>query len=83
MNVKETLTKAANYLVSKVTSKKSKLNNAFFSGSVKIIYKNLPTFYPANRIFDKNNKPVNAQTAKFNDIDNLGEDSMKGFIEDE
>lgn len=72
LNVKETITKAANYLVSKVTSKKSKLNNAFFSGSLKIVAKDYPPIFPANKILDKNNKPLDAQTATFNDLSKIG-----------
>lgn len=45
--------------------------------------KNLPPIYPANKILDKNNTPVNAQTATFNDLSNVKEDCVKGFIEDE
>ena len=81
--VKDAITKGSNYLLSKIKSKKTKLNNAFFSGSLKIVLKDLPDFFPANKVLDKNKKPIDPQTASFNDMDKVVEDCMKGFVEDE
>lgn len=78
--VKDIITKGSNYLLSKVKSKKSKLNNAFFSGSLKIVLKDFPDFFPANKVLDKNKAPINPQTASFNDMNKVLEDCMKGYV---
>lgn len=59
------------------------LNNAFFSGSLKILMKDYPASYPANRIFDINHTAIDAQKSTFNDLNKLSEEYMKGYIEDE
>jgi hypothetical protein len=56
------------------------MNNAFFSGSLKILMKDYPVLFPANKIMDKDNKPINAQTSSFNDLNKVGEECMKGYI---
>lgn len=81
--VKEAITKGSNYLLSKIKSKKSKLNNAFFSGSLKILFKDYPYIFPANKVLDKNKVPVNPQNSTFDDLNKVDEYCMKGFVEDE
>ena len=81
--VKDAVSKGISFLTFNLNAKKRNLNNAFFSGSVKILMKNYPPIYPANKILDKNSTPINAQTATLNDLNNVKEDCMKGFIEDE
>lgn len=78
--VKDAITKGANFLLTKIKSKKTKLNNAFFSGSLKILFKDYPSIFPANKVLDKNKKPVNPQNSTFNDLDKVDEDCMKGFV---
>jgi hypothetical protein len=80
--VKEAITKGSAFLLAKIKSKNSKLNNAFFSGSLKILFKDYPTIFPANKITDKDNNPIDAQKSTFNDLSKVTEDCMKGFIED-
>ena len=81
--VKDAVAKGANYLLTKIKSKKSKLNNAFFSGSLKILFKDYPSIFPANKVLDKSKKPINPQNSTFDDLDKVDEDCMKGFVEDE
>ena len=59
------------------------MNNVFFSGSVKILFKDYPTIFPANKILDKKGKPMNAQTSTFEDMIFIDDDSVKGYIEEE
>lgn len=61
-----------------------KLGNAFFSGSLKILFKDYPVLFPANKILDKDNKPINAQNTTIKDLStlNLTQDCMKGYVED-
>lgn len=81
--VKEAISKGVTYLSANIKAKRVKLNNAFFSGSLKILMKDYPTIFPANKILDKNNTPIDAQKATFNDMGLIAEDCVKGYIEDE
>jgi hypothetical protein len=81
--VKQAIAKGIAFLAANLNAKKRKLNNAFFSGSLKILMKDYPSIFPANKILDKDNTPINAQSATFNDLNKVNEDSVKGFIEDE
>lgn len=60
-----------------------RLNNAFFSGSLKILMKDYPASYPANHIYDKNHTSLDAQTLTFNDVNRINQEYMKGYIDDE
>jgi hypothetical protein len=44
------------------------MGNAFFSGDLKIISKQFPPFFPANKLLDVNSRPINGQTATLGDI---------------
>lgn len=70
--MKDAIAKGVNFLTFNLKAKKRKLNNAFFSGSLKILWKNFPLFFPANVIMDRNNTPIDAQKAAFNDLRNVG-----------
>lgn len=69
--MKDAITKGAKLLLTKIKSKKTKLNNAFFSGSLKILFKDYPSIFPANKVLDKNKNPVNPQNSTFNDLDKV------------
>ena len=58
------------------------MNNAFFSGSLKIVLKDYPAIFPANKILDKKGKAINAQTSTLDDTIDISDDCMKGYIED-
>lgn len=80
--VKEAIAKGVNFLTFNLKANKRKLNNAFFSGSLKILMKDYPLIFPANKILDKNNTPIDAQKAAFNDLAIVNEYCVKGYIED-
>ncbi len=80
--MKEAIAKGVNFLTFNLKANKRKLNNAFFSGSLKILMKDYPLIFPANKILDKNNTPIDAQKAAFNDLAIVNEYCVKGYIED-
>jgi hypothetical protein len=80
--VKKAIEGGITFIRNRLKSNIGHLNNAFFSGSLKILMKDYPVSYPANFIFDRNHTAVNAQTSTFNDLNNVTEFYMKGFIND-
>lgn len=60
------------YLRSNINAPKSKMGNAFFSGSLKILYRTYPYFYPTNVLLDAKNKTIDPQNTTFEDIKERG-----------
>ena len=58
-----------------------KLENAFFSGSMKIFKTSFPYFYPANVHYDKEGKSFDPNTMELKDLQFGSKYYMKGFIE--
>ena len=58
-----------------------KLDNAFFSGSMKIFKSSFPYFYPANIHYDKNGKNFDPNSMELKDLGFGSKYYVKGYIE--